>query len=175
MHVNAIGNSWGFGFKYLSGLPSDSALGDGFQYAQNVSIGILPDGDITLYNGNHTTETFDYVAANNFYSSVNNNTAAILTMQGTGAQEEYILSASNGSVSTFYGFDPGTSTINTPGQLKSFADRYGNEMQFTWVTSGGGTSIQLESVTDSSGRVIEYTYYGSTSKAFSSLRLRASA
>lgn len=104
LSISAIGSgSWRFGLNYLSGLPSDSALGDGFQYAQNVSIGELPDGDITLYNGNHTTETFDYDAANNSYSSVNNNTAAILTTQGTGADQEFILSASNGSVSKFYG------------------------------------------------------------------------
>lgn len=150
LSISAIGSgSFQFGLNYLSGMPG-SALGVGFQFPQNVRLSRFSNGDVALSTGAHTTEIFTYDSGSDTWSSVNNNTAAQLTREGSGAEEEFVIKASDGAVSHFWGFTP---EIDTPGEIKSFADRFGNTMSLTWEKMGD--LAQLTSVTDSYGRVID--------------------
>jgi hypothetical protein len=91
------------------------------------------------------------------YSSVGNNSSAILsrTSEGT-ADDLFTLVSRNGVVSQFSGF---YSSIATPGRLKSFTDRFGNTQTQTWSLVGG--QVRLTQLTDSYGRPTTFSYYGS--------------
>jgi len=158
LRIDAIGTgSFNFGLNYNASQLGSRALGPGFQFAQNVRISRFDDGDVILDSGNFTTETFTYDSDTGTYSSVNNNTAAELRVENLGTPiEEYLLSASDGRVTRFFGFH---ASIATPGQIKTFADRYGNTMTFAWQATDG--VFQLTEVTDSYGRTVHYRYYGS--------------
>ena len=158
LSISSIGTgSFRFGLNYNADQLGSRALGSGFQFAQNVRISRFNNGDVILDSGNFTTETFTYDANTGTYSSVNNNTAAELRVENLDTpQEEYLLSGSDGRVTRFFGFH---ASIATPGQIKSFADRYGNTMAFVWQAVDG--VFQLTQVTDSYGRAVHYRYYGS--------------
>jgi YD repeat-containing protein len=64
-----------------------------------------------------------------------------------GPAQQFTVTAPNGTVSTFFGFD---SFLTTPGQLQTIRDRHGNTLALTWTSAGGVP--QLQSVTDGFGR-----------------------
>ena len=113
---------------------------------------------VVLLSGQNTQETFN-LSGGVYVPATGNNTAARLTRTGSGTSaDQFTLTSSQGTVSTFYGFYSG---LATPGRLQSIQDRLGNKQAYTWVNTGG--IDQLQSVTDSYGRTITYTYYGSES------------
>ena len=153
----AIGGvGFGFGVAHLSGSAVADAAGPNFNYPQNIHLEELPNGDVNLVTGDNLRELFEYDSGTDTYSSVNNNTAAELTRAGTGAQDQFTLRAANGTVTLFFGFD---SAVDTPGYVKSITDRNGNQSAFTWADVGG--YARLQTFTDSYGRIVTYSYFGS--------------
>jgi RHS repeat-associated protein len=156
LSISAInGVSWSFGLDYLAGNGINDILGIGFNYTQNLRL-VPISGGVQLASGGNTLDTFITTDGGVTYTADEYNcTQAELTRGGSGATDMFTLSASDGTVSTFAGFDVG---VTTPGRLLSVKDRYGNTQTYSW-TNTAGTS-QLTSITDSYGRVINFSYYG---------------
>jgi RHS repeat-associated protein len=108
-----------------------------------------------MTTGQNTAEVFNY--ASGVYTPADNNTRADLFRTNTGTPTEtFTLRASNGTVTTFYGF---YTSIGPQGCLNTITDRFGNTQTFAWQTLGGLN--RLATVTDSFGRAVNYSYYGS--------------
>ncbi len=136
---------------------NDRHSGAGFNYTNNLYLQ-SSGTSVVLLSGQNTQETFN-LSGGVYVPATGNNTAARLTRTGSGTSaDQFTLTSSQGTVSTFYGFYSG---LATPGRLQSIQDRLGNKQTYTWVNTGG--IDQLQSVTDSYGRTITYTYYGSES------------
>jgi hypothetical protein len=156
LSISAInGVSWTFGLDYLAGNGINDILGIGFNYTQNLRL-VPISGGVQLASGGNTLDTFVTTDGGVTYTADEYNcTQAELTRGGSGATDTFTLSASDGTVSQFAGFDSG---VTAPGRLLSVKDRYGNTQTYSW-TNTAGTS-QLTSITDSYGRVINFLYYG---------------
>ena len=158
------GLGWSFGLDYLSDNGIDGLLGKGWDYPQNVCLQQMGggSGDVQLLSGNQTAEPF-FLQADGTYSSASNNTRAVLTRSGSGADDEFVLSSAGGVITRFFGFDAG---LDTPGKVKSVTDRYGNSRSYSWTNTDG--VVQLTSLTDSYGRTVTYRYYDWSSSGSSS-------
>ena len=157
MSVAAVGDiSWGFSLDYLAGNGVDGILGKGFNFSQNLRLELLPGGNVQLASGFNTLELFVNSGPGLYRAPPTNNTRAELYRSGSGASDQFTLRASDGTVTMFYGFD---APIATPGRPKTITDRYGNQYSYVWQRVG--RLDQVTSVTDSYGRTIQYSYYGS--------------
>ena len=156
--LSALGEGgWKMDLDYYPDLGLNSLLGKNFNFPQSAQLIDLESGgvaNIELLTSQNTREMFTFIGFNQ-YGSTTNNAAAILVRGGTGINDEFTLSAADGTVSKFYGFDD---LITTPGRLKSITDRHGNQQTYAWINTEG--IDQLVTVTDSYGRSIEYRYYG---------------
>lgn len=157
LSIPALGaGGWGFQLNYLPRNDIDGIIGRNFNFTQNLQLIDLGGGDVQLSTGENTRETF-VSAGGGAYTSTGNNTAAVLRRTGAGTSaDEFTLTASFGSVTTFFGFH---ASIAAPGRIKSTADRYGNGQTYTWANTAG--MAQLLSVTDAYARTVTYRYYGS--------------
>src|SRR5580704_5369007 len=122
LSISAInGVSWSFGLDYLAGNGINDILGIGFNYTQNLRL-VPISGGVQLASGGNTLDTFITTDGGVTYTADEYNcTQAELTRGGSGATDMFTLSASDGTVSTFAGFDVG---VTTPGRLLSVKDRY---------------------------------------------------
>jgi hypothetical protein len=152
--ISAInGVSRAFGLDYLAGNGINDILGIGFNYTQNLRL-VPISGGVQLASGGNTLDTFTTTDGMTYTADEYNCTQAELTRSGSGATDQFMLSASDGTVSTFAGIDVG---VMTPGRLLSVADRYGNTQTYSWTNTAGIS--QLTSITDSYGRTINFAYY----------------
>ena len=175
LSISGVGaNSWQFGVTYYSNFGWNGILGKNFGYPQASYLNQLGERpaegfdfsplirDVELVSLGNVRVIFEAVYHDDVevpyvtYSSVDNNSAATLARSGAGTTDMFTLTAFDGVVTTFSGFDP---EVDTPGQMTSITDRFGNKQTFIWQSSGG--IPQLTSATDSYGREIRYTYYGS--------------
>jgi YD repeat-containing protein len=136
---------------------SDSTVGVGFNFTQNIVIVPASGYNVYLQSGENTQELFtssDGIT----YSSTANNTAAILMRSGAGTSaDQFTMVSRAGVTSQFWGL---FSTISTPGRLRSYADRYGNTQTLNWGVMGSPAVVRLMSVIDSYGRETSFVYYG---------------
>jgi len=118
--------------------------------------------------------TYESYPLTTFVSPVGNNSGATLTLNNE--TRLYSLVTSDGTTTKFFGhFNQFTEADYTdpwpaPGQIQSMMDRYGNSQTFVWQNTHSyinedGYPVydgvpQLLSVTDSYGRVVNYSYYG---------------
>ncbi|MCE9552379.1 MAG: hypothetical protein K8T91_03255 [Planctomycetes bacterium] len=156
LSIDSLGGlGWGFDLNYLSSNGLDGMTGLGFNFPQNLRLEELLSGDVELLSGDNGQDLF-IENAGDYVPAVNNNTQATLTRAGSGASDEFTLTASDGTVTKFFGFD---GALDTPGRIKSITDRHGSQQTYVWTVTSG--MDQLTSVTDSYGRTVEYRYYGS--------------
>jgi len=120
------GKSWSFNLKYLPGAGTNGLLGRNWDYTQNACLIDVGGGNVELLSGNQTRELF-MSNGDGTFSSLYNNTMATLVLTGTGVDERYELTTSDGTVSVFYGHDV---AIQTPGKIITAIDRYGNVQSF---------------------------------------------
>ena len=162
--------------NYKANYDIDGILGKNFAFPQFMHLEQLYSyygyyfHDIQLVTNQLSREIFVSDDTGRLVTPEANNTRATLTFINVFSEDErYILTASDGTVTTFFGFGyPEYGFfVAAPGQIESIIDRYGNGQFFTWgnsnVDSGTGNYSgvpQLLSATDSYGRTINYSYYG---------------
>jgi len=189
LSLNALGSgSWSFDLNYKANFDIDGILGKNFAYPQFMHLEQLTGGisffnnDVQLVTNQLSRAIFNLGFHEGYpiYSSPagNNTGATLIRINPYSTSERFILTASDGTVTTFYGFDyfagdinPGANAfVPAPGQIQSIVDRYGNSQTFLWDNSHSyinqyGQTVydgvpQLLGVTDSYGRKISYSYYG---------------
>ena len=151
------GLAWRFGLNYQHVQPGvsqdrESILGPCFEFPQNNVIVQDPEDpdQAGLSTGNKMLVTFPLAGGDT--------AAGTFTRTGSGVDEQYELSNSEGAATTFFGLD---AAIDTPGCMKQIKDRYGNSMSYTWethVTVPRRPISRLTEVTDGYGRKIYYRY-----------------
>ncbi len=177
---------WSFDLNYKSNFDIDGLVGKNFAYPQYMHlefVGVANDS-VNQYNVQLVTDqlsraVFFNDGEGNFSAQAGSNSSqcSLKVVNQFTAEEEYILTASNGTVTTFYGFnyynylgEEYNYTNPASGQIKSIVDRNGNSMMYAWTNSSSyidefGEIVYdgiplLVSVTDSYGRAINYSYYG---------------
>jgi RHS repeat-associated protein len=152
--------SWSFDLNYKSNYDIDGILGKNFAYPQYMHLEQLPY-TLTDYNSliNIQLVTNDLSRAiftdngdGTYSPATGNNARATLTYDAY--YDTFSLTASNGTVTTFFGF----LEWGAPGQIQDIVDRYGSNQTFVW---GVANDIpQLIRVIDAYGRTVIYNYYG---------------
>jgi hypothetical protein len=180
--------AWSFGLNYKANFDILGLIGKNFAYPQFAHLEPLVSGELStdgnnlpLYNVQLVTDALsreiflnNLTDSDNTYSNAaGNSTMAVLEIHSFATPEEtYTLTGSDGTVTTFYGFNqPDIGVYNpAPGQIKSVVDRHGNSQVFEWINTSSYTDDwqrtayvgvpQMVSATDCYGRVTEFSYYG---------------